>query len=321
LSFRIIYSPEYDISAFGLERLHAFDARKYGRAWALIREQLGSEACRIRIEPSAPVSDDDLRLVHTHAYLDSLASSSVVARALELRVAAMIPNRVLRAAVLEPMRWATAGTILATAHALESSSLVMNLGGGYHHAFRDRGEGFCLFADVAVAIAVQRREARIAADDAIAVIDLDAHRGNGLASITAADPAIHSYDMYNFQVYPGLIPDWIPETNPFSIPIRAGTQDAAYLGELRESLPRFLDSLGKPRVAIYNAGTDILAGDRLGGLRVSAAGVEERDRFVSDLLIERDIPTAIVTSGGYAAESHRLIADLAIYLARRCPSH
>ena len=217
------------------------------------------------------------------------------------------------------MRFATAGTVLAMRYALEERGVVMNIGGGYHHAFRDHGEGFCLFADVAAGIAQHRAEGRLAAQDRIAVIDLDAHRGNGFAQIHEHDHAIHIYDLYNFQVYPGLLPDWDPDRTPYSIPIRSGSRDEEYLEELSESLPRFLESVGEIRLAVYNAGTDIVSGDPLGRLNVSPEGVRARDRFVLDLLARRRTPTVIVTSGGYTDLSHALIADLGIHLAEIGP--
>jgi len=319
VNVRFVYSPRYDISMPGARWLHRFDARKYGRAWATIGARLGSTAEKLRIEPLAPVTNEVLEHVHTAEYLDSLSRSAVVARALEVGPARWVPNHWLQQWVLGPMRFATAGTVLAMRYALEERGVVMNIGGGYHHAFRDHGEGFCLFADVAAGIAQHRAEGRLAAQDRIAVIDLDAHRGNGFAQIHEHDHAIHIYDLYNFQVYPGLLPDWDPDRTPYSIPIRSGSRDEEYLEELSESLPRFLESVGEIRLAVYNAGTDIVSGDPLGRLNVSPEGVRARDRFVLDLLARRRTPTVIVTSGGYTDLSHALIADLGIHLAEIGP--
>jgi histone deacetylase 11 len=315
VNVRFVYSPRYDISVPGSTWLHRFDGQKYGRAWSIIRSRLGATADPLRLEPPAPATNDVLERVHTVAYLDSLSRSSVVAKAVELAPLTWIPNRWLQQWILDPMKFATAGTILAMDYALSERGVAMNVGGGYHHAFGDHGEGFCLFADVATAIAQHRVEGKLTAQDRIAVIDLDAHRGNGFAQIHAHDDSIHIYDLYNFQVYPGLLPDWDPDRAPYSIPIRSGRGDQEYLDELSDSLPRFLDSVGEIRLAVYNAGADIVTGDPLGRLNVSPEGVKARDRFVLDLLARRQAPVVIVTSGGYTDLSHVLIAELGLHVA------
>ena len=316
---RLVYSPRYDLTLYGLERLHPFDGRKYSRAWRRIADALGDRLAAIGDEPSAPVSDERLRLVHTRAYLDTLATSPrAIAAALEMPFLRWLPHRVLEARLLTPMRLATQGTIQAMGHALAGAA-AMNIGGGYHHAFPDHGEGFCLYADIPVALAHHRAAGTIGSDEPVALIDLDAHRGNGFFAAFRDDPAVHILDLYNAQRYPGLF-DGDEDRHPYQVPMRAGLDDDQYRAVLDEELPRFLDSVPSPRLAVYNAGTDIVAGDRLGGLEVSYAGVAARDRLIVDTLAERGIATVIVTSGGYSDASHRLIADLAIHLAGRSAS-
>ena len=131
----VVFSPRYDMGLLGLERLHPFDARKYGRAWKLLRDQVPAEAW---IRPDRPVSTDELLAVHTPGYLERLRQPRVVAQVLELGVAALLPRWLLDRALLRPMRWATRGTVLAVACALERGFAV-NLGGGFHHATPDGG--------------------------------------------------------------------------------------------------------------------------------------------------------------------------------------
>ena len=313
----LVYAPGYDLALPGFDQLHPFDGRKYSRAWTVIRERLGPELERYWEEPREPASDADLLRVHTKEHLASLASSSVVAEALEIWAVKLVPRGIIQRRLLHPMRLAVAGTILAARRAIEGDgAMVMNVGGGFHHAFRDHGEGFCLYADVAVAIAVARAGGALAERDPIAIIDLDAHRGNGVWEICGGDPAVRVLDVYNFQTYPGLFPG-AAEDFPFQIPLKAGTADAPYLDTVREELPRFLASMPTPRLAIYNAGTDILVGDPIGRLAVSPAGVAVRDRLVVDALAERRIPTVIVTSGGYTRRSHELVAQLALAVVER----
>ena len=312
----LVYSPRYDFSLFGIERLHPFDARKFSRAWTIIRERLGPELSRYWQEPTEPAPESELLRVHSRAYLDTLRNSAVVAKALEMAAIRFLPNAILQRRLLEPMRLAVAGTVLAATCALEGGGMAMNLGGGFHHAFPDHGEGFCVYADVAIAIAAQRARGALTATDPIGVIDLDAHRGNGFWSVAKNDPAVSVLDVYNYQNYPGPFED-DEEAFPFQVPVRAQVGDADYLATLGEKLPRFLSSRERPRLVVYNAGSDIVEGDPIGRLRVSPEGVVTRDRMVIDALAERQIPTVIVTSGGYTDRSHALIAGLALLVIER----
>ena len=315
---RLVFSPKYDLTLYGLERLHPFDGRKYSRAWGRISGALGEKAAALLEAPQAQVTDDRLLLVHTQAYLDTLDSSTeAIAQALELPFLRLLPHSVLKSRVLAPMRLATQGTIQAMGHALGGTT-TMNIGGGYHHAFPDHGEGFCLYADVPVALAHHRQAGAIAADEPVLLIDLDAHRGNGFFAAFENDPAVHILDLYNAQRYPGFF-DGDEDRHPYQVPLKAGRTDGDYRAALDRELPEFLESVPGPRLAIYNAGTDIIAGDRLGGHEVSYDGVAARDRLIVDTLARRNIPTVIVTSGGYSDASHRLIADLAIHLIEREP--
>ena len=311
----LVYSPDYDISLPGLDWLHPFDGRKFSRAWARL-QAISRGACeRVHVRPEQPISKVDLSRIHSQAYLDALGSARVVAKALEIGPLAWLPATVIERRILKPMRLATAGTLLAARNALRESAIAMNVGGGFHHAFRDHGEGFCIYADVAIALAVLRAEGVLAREDPIAIIDLDAHRGNGVWDLCGADPKVRILDIYNFQVYPGLFPGLVEEF-PFQVPVKARTSDDAYLSTLQEELPAFLDQT-PPRLVIYNAGTDILDGDPVGRLSVSAEGVMQRDAIVLDALVQRGIPTAIVTSGGYTAKSHELIAQLALRVLKQ----
>lgn len=315
----LVYASGYDLTLPVFDQLHPFDGRKYSRAWRLIEERLGPALGEVWESPTAPAGDAELSRVHTVSYLASLESPAVVAQALEIWALKLLPRGVVQKRLLRPMRLAVAGTILATRRALEGNTggaVAMNVGGGFHHAFRDHGEGFCLFADVAVAIAAVRAAGILGPREPVAIIDLDAHRGNGVWHALGADRAVRVLDVYNFQTYPGQF-DGAAEDLPFLVPIKAGTSDGPYLETVRRELPRFLDAMPKPRLAVYNAGTDILAGDPVGRLGVTAEGVIARDRFVLDTLIERQIPTVIVTSGGYTKRSYQLVAELAVAVVER----
>lgn len=307
----LVYSPQYDLGMPGLSWLHPFDGSKYSHAWSRLQRTFGAALEALCIDPGGEVDASDVLAVHSESYIDSLGTPSVVAGALEIPAARLLPSFLLDRAILRPMRLATQGTIIAVQRALEGCA-VFNLGGGYHHAFRDHGEGFCIYADAAIALTRARRSGWLGAADDVLVIDLDAHRGNGMEDIFRNDPHVHFFDMYNFQIYPG----YVDSENEYLIPVPSGSNGKFYLDRLRTELPQFLESVAKPALAIYNAGTDILAGDPLGGFNVTAAEVRQRDQYVLEAFTRRGVPTVMLTSGGYTKGSADLIADAATYLTR-----
>jgi histone deacetylase 11 len=210
------------------------------------------------------------------------------------------------------MRWATAGTILAAREAL-THRLVVNLSGGYHHAKPDRGEGFSIYADVAIAVAMLRREGLLGEEDRVVHVDCDAHQGNGVCHCFLRDSRAFLFDMYNQAIYPAS-DDVAKRRIDHPVPLAQRTRDADYLAALRSELPKFLDGVSgrggaAVQLAFYNAGTDIFIDDELGGLDVSAAGVLTRDQFVIQQLAERGIPTVMLLSGGYSRRSFQLVAE------------
>ncbi|ABC31797.1 Deacetylases, including yeast histone deacetylase and acetoin utilization protein [Hahella chejuensis KCTC 2396] len=309
----LAYSPHYDFRLPGLAALHPFDASKYSRAWSVLREHFGEKLADITLQINDPATTESLALAHSREYLASLSHSAAISRVVENSLLKWLPSSLLQKGLLTPAKYAVAGTITAAHKAIEEEAIVFNLGGGFHHAFRDHGEGFCFFSDAALAIQLLRAEKRLGSADEVLMIDLDAHRGNGFESYIASDPMVHNFDMYNFQAYPGLH-QGNPDEFPFMLPLHAGTDTEVYLNILREELPRLFNHVKQPKLAFYNAGTDILKGDKLGGLSVDYNGVKARDHFVLDMLIKHNIPTVIMTSGGYSKDSYRLIADLAQHL-------
>lgn len=310
---KLVYSPVYDFALFGVEKFHPFDGKKYSKAWGMLKQKIGSALNKMWVEPQQPVSDIGLLKVHQQQYLDSLSSSKTIASVIEIASMKYIPNFVLQNRFIQPVRFATAGTIEAAHVAIEGQCMAMNIGGGFHHAFPDHGEGFSFFADAALAIEQCRENHLLSKSDNIIMIDLDAHRGNGFQATYAQDPSVHMFDMYNCQVYPGAY-SGNTQDNPFIIPLKAYTTTSEYLSKLNRELPEFLSSVADVKLALYNAGTDILDDDPLGALRVNFDGVLERDRYVLQALMKRRIPTVIMTSGGYSKRSYELVAQLAMQL-------
>ncbi|HWE94690.1 MAG TPA: histone deacetylase [Tepidisphaeraceae bacterium] len=314
LSPRIVYSPRYNIGLFGMERLHPFDSRKYGRAWNELRTRFGTELRRFWVKPPRPVSRPELLRLHTKAYLDRLRDPKFVARVLEVPPAGHLPGRVLDWCVLRPMRWATMGTVVAAREALEHG-LAVNLSGGYHHANPDNGHGFSAYADVGLALHELRHGGQLDEKAKVVYVDLDAHQGNGVCRTFIDDSRVFIYDQYNQHIFPQDLR--AQRRIDCDMPMPHGCHEADYLAALRGRLPLFLDSVtrgGEVRLGIYNAGTDVYTNDQLGGMNVSAAGVLERDRYVLQELTRRGIPTLVVLSGGYSRESYRLVADMVAYV-------
>jgi histone deacetylase 11 len=310
---RIVYSRHYNIGLAGLQRLHPFDTRKYGRAYRMLRQHFGRRLKPITLRPPGPAAREDLLRVHTPAYLDRLRDPRTIAAAVELSVLQRLPAFLLDRFLLRPMRWATHGTILGVEQALRHG-LAINLGGGFHHAKPSAGEGFCIYADAAVAVQHARSAGWIDEPSRIAYIDLDAHQGNGVCHCFRDDSRVFVFDMYNADIYP--YGDRVArERIDCDLPLSMRCGDTEYIDLLRDRLPGFLDSIAHSHpiaLAIYNAGTDIVVGDPLGQLNVTPAGVLQRDAFVVNTLRERGIPTLMLPSGGYTSQSYRLIAESVI---------
>jgi len=312
---KIVYSPHYNISFFGIERLHPFDSRKYGRAWKLLRQQFGPQLYQHHVTVDRPASEEELRLAHTGEYLRSLGDSQQIAAALEIPLLRRLPSWLPKWRVLRPMRWAVRGSVLAAKAALQCGAAV-NLSGGYHHAKPSRGEGFCVFSDIALIVAQLRQENLLKSKDTIAYVDLDAHQGNGVCHQFQSDRRVAICDMYNGEIYPAA--DRPAQVRiDVNLPLPFGCVGDFYLRTLRTRLPAFLDSLPQPRLAIYNAGTDVFVGDRLGGLNLSEDDILQRDLFVFQQFRQRHIPVVMLLSGGYSQQSYRLVANTVAHLLSR----
>lgn len=311
---RIVYSRRYNIGFYGLERLHPFDSRKYGRAWRLLRRHFGSNLAQLHVRPRRGATRDELTLVHSDEYLSRLRDPKYVAGALEVPPIRRLPSWAIDWHVLRPMRWATRGTILAAENAIEHGFAV-NLSGGYHHAKPNHGEGFSIYADIGIAVAALRDQQLIADDSRIAYIDTDAHQGNGVCHTFMSDNRVFIFDMFNSRIYPMFDVDARKRVD-CDVGITNSITDTEYMGELHDRLPGFLDSVGRSPIglAIYNGGTDVFTGDPLGDLNISAKIIRERDLFVVGELRKRGIPTIMVLSGGYTKQSYQLVADSVIAL-------
>ncbi len=293
----LVYHQTYNITAFGLERLHPFDGRKYRRIHdALIARGLRRSGDFTR---PRPVGRTDLLRIHTPDYLRSLRRSGVLARILEVPIVRRFPAWMVNWRILRPMRYATGGTILACRLALEHG-VAINLGGGFHHAAADSGGGFCVYADVPLAVKILYDERKIGT---VLVVDLDAHQGNGTAAVFRGWPWAKILDLYEEDIFP--LPK---EPEDYPLPVGPGLSGREYLEMVEEALPAALDAV-RPDLVVYNAGSDPFIDDPLASHRLTKGDLAERDLLVVTAVRERAIPIAMVLSGGYSADSWRVHAD------------
>lgn len=295
----IVYSPQYNISFMGMEKLHPFDSRKFGKIYEHLREFGGFQLPHFYAPE--PVSDELLLEVHYPSYLDSLSFSEKIASIAEMTPLRLLPSSLLHRQLLLPMRYATGGTLLATELALHHGWAI-NLGGGFHHAKAGGGEGFCFFADIPLAIRQLWKENPKLR---VLVIDFDAHQGNGVQSILEAEPHWAMLDLYNADIYP-------QDTEALSFirypyPVPSGIGDKAYLDRVAEAVPAAIDDF-QPDLIIYNAGTDPYEEDALGQMQVSEAALILRDQYVFETAFDRKVPIAMLLSGGYSRQSGMIAA-------------
>ena len=296
----IIFSKRYDISVLGLQKLHPFDSEKYGKIYHYLRQRLGKNAADFYAPEM--VSDEDLTLVHSRAYLSSLRYSSNIAPIVGLELVAWAPNPILQNRLLNPMRYATGGTILGCELALKYGWAI-NLSGGYHHAKAESGGGFCFFADIPIAVYKLFKQQP---DLSILIIDLDAHQGNGYQAIFKDDPRIHMLDVYNAQIYPA---DFEARRYiKFEYPLQPYIEDQPYLALITTETERAIAAV-KPDLIIYNAGSDIFVEDPLGGFNISKAGLIQRDEIVFSLALRFEVPIVMLLSGGYSKQSAAIIGE------------
>ncbi|XP_072454355.1 histone deacetylase 11 isoform X7 [Notamacropus eugenii] len=258
----IVYSPRYNITFMGLEKLHPFDSGKWGKVINFLKEE--NFLADVMMVEAREATEEDLRVVHTQRYLNRLKWSFVVATITEIPPVIFLPNFLVQRHVLRPLRTQTGGTIMAGKLAIERGWAI-NIGGGFHHCSSDKGGGFCAYADITLSIKFLFE--RVEGISKATIIDLDAHQGNGHERDFMDDSRVYIVDIYNRNIYPG--DGFAKRAIKRKVELEWGTGDTDYLQKVAEHVEAAL-SEHKPNVMIYNAGTDILEGDPLGGLSVSA---------------------------------------------------
>jgi histone deacetylase 11 len=309
---RIFYTPHYNFGGFGAEKLHPFDGSKFGKVWHAVLQEVPG-AADLLVQPTEPVSRATMERVHDAEYLKQLGTSHYLSKVFEVPLVKFVHISMLERVVLAPMRWAAQGTLLAAREALAQGAAI-NLGGGYHHAKPASGEGFNVYNDVAIAIAELRAGGELSPQDRILYIDADAHQANGICHCFMQDRSVRIFDIHNAQVYPRHDRP-ARERIDHGIRLPIGCDGESYLLQLQRALPGWLEEMTAdraPALAIYNAGTDVAAGDMLGGLSLQPQHILERDLWVLHTLRRRGVPTVMVLGGGYTAESWRLVANTVV---------
>ncbi len=278
LPFRLVYHDQYDLHIGE----HVFPSQKY--KWLhdrLLRTHFA--APEDFIEPK-PASLEDLLLAHETEWIVKLKNGTLTYQDI-LRLEIPYSKQMAEAFFL-----AAGGTILTARLSLETG-VGFNVGGGFHHACPDHGEGFCAINDIAVAI---RRMQRDGAISRAMVVDCDVHHGNGTAAIFAGDSSVFTLSIHQFNNYPSEKPP-----SSLDIHLADGVGDAEYIHRLENGYRAAL-ALFKPELVVYVAGADPYREDQLGGLLLTFEGLKERDRLVVWEALRRGIPVAIVLAGGYA---------------------
>jgi histone deacetylase 11 len=345
----IIYHEKYNFLPEGswfsylrplIRSVHPFDPCKYRDIFSYLRN-IGLQQW---YEPDITGIDQQLTRVHDATYLNNLSNPKTISQIIDLDDAlTYIPGQkrlalFLQKNLIEPMKYATSGTILG-AQLARKEGWAINLGGGFHHAQRDAGQGGCAFADIPLAIEMLRATPENKNINVL-IIDLDAHQGNGLESLAHNKPYVYIFDMFNGNVDP-RDPELLEEIrstskNVWAVDLNGGEltppslfgitlpdlfercvgrniNTTAYLNCLQQEFPQaYLACVTyfgskKPDLIIYNAGTDILDDDPWGCLNIDETGIIRRDQFVFEQARDYAIPILMVLSGGYSQKSSHAI--------------
>lgn len=283
---KVAYSPIYK---YKLPEGHRFPMIKY----ELLPEQLLHEGTLMESNFFHPdeLTDEEVLLTHCHEYLDKLKNLTLSRK----------EERAIGFPVREDLiirgRHIAKGTFLCAEYALKYG-VALNIAGGTHHSFRDRGEGFCVFNDIAISanLMLSRGLAK-----KILIIDLDVHQGNGTASIFESTDEVFTFSMHGAKNYPLR-----KMKSDLDIGLVDGCDDPTYLNELKGTLPRLIEEV-EPDFAFYLSGVDVLASDRLGRLGLTKSGCKRRDEFVFKTCQENQLPVAVSMGGGYSSMTRDII--------------
>ncbi len=277
-TFRAVYSDRYDVDIGA----HVFPTQKY----RIIRDVLLEEGVlsERELKYPHPASDEDILLVHSEEYVRKLKTGSLSTEEIFRLELPYSPE------LVEASYICATGTI-ETAYIALDRGVGIHIGGGFHHAFSDHGEGFCVFNDVAIAI---RKCIRVGKIRKAMVIDCDLHQGNGTAHIFKRDPQIFTFSIHQQNNYPFYKP-----SSDMDIGLDDYASDTVYLYELQKHIPKIVADF-KPELIVYVAGADPYINDKIGNLGMTIEGLKKRDEFVLETARNSNVAVAVVLAGGYA---------------------
>ena len=277
---------------------HSFPMPKY----QLLRDRVEAECAGLRLAEALAVTEGELALAHTPAYIAAVLGGTLGAAA-QREIGFPWSERM----VARSLR--SVGATVQAARAALAEGVAVHLAGGTHHAYADKGSGYCVFNDVAVAARLMQAEVfrRQRRGLQVWVIDLDVHQGNGTAAIFRADRSVFTLSLHGAKNFP-----FRKEASDLDVDLPDGCTDEPYLAALDQALDeawrRQCDAGETPGLAFYLAGADPHEGDRLGRLKLSAAGLAERDERVFDCLRSHGVPVAVTMAGGYGRDIHTTVA-------------
>jgi acetoin utilization deacetylase AcuC-like enzyme len=278
---RVFYATQFVLP---LPAGHRFPMGKY----QLLRDRLAAELSAIQLMQAEPATDGELALAHSPAYIGAITDGTVdpkVMREIGFPWSEAMAERARR----------SVGATIAACRTAFKEGVAANIAGGTHHAYRDKGGGFCVFNDAAVASRLMQAEWARSRGRAlkVAIVDLDVHQGNGTAAIFRNDETVFTLSMHGQKNFP-----FRKEAGDLDVDLPDGCGDDEYLHALEGALDE-LDRRFEPGLVIYLAGADPHEGDRLGRLKLTWDGLEARDRRVFDWASQRGVPLAFAMAGGY----------------------
>lgn len=285
----MIRIAHHSIYAHPLPEGHRFPMLKY----ELIPGQLLHEGTitEKNLFAPEPCSEQTILLTHDKIYFDKLIQQTLSAAEQRKIGFPQSPELTLRELMI------TQGTIDCCFSAFDTG-IALNVAGGTHHAFADRGEGFCLLNDMAVAANFLLQQKKV---KKILVIDLDVHQGNGTARLFENNSAVFTFSMHGAHNYP-----FHKEHSDLDIPLKDGTTGTEYLSLLKETLPALVNTV-RPDFAFYLSGVDILETDKFGKLKVTLDECRQRDEFVFKTLRTNNIPVTVAMGGGYSPDVRTIV--------------
>lgn len=287
VAMRVFYHDQFVLP---LPEGHRFPMEKYSRlrqrvaAWSL------ESGARLEVGPGA--TDDELGLAHDAGYVAKVVTGTLSAGEIRRIGFPWSPGLVERSR-------RSVGSTIAAARAALDDGIAVNLAGGTHHAFADRGQGYCVFNDAAVAARVVQRERAVGR---VVILDCDVHQGNGTAAIFHQDPGVFTFSVHGASNFP-----FDKTAGDLDVALPDGTGDAEYLQALEVALAATF-AAGPFDLAFYLAGADPYAGDRLGRLALTREGLARRDTLVLETCLAAHLPVAVSMAGGYARDVDDIVA-------------